>query len=296
MQVVGVDLAGADIEETQICAACRELALEIPLRVYGTKEHSQFPGEQRLCPETILMEDLPLRAVKNKKQSTLVQAARDLADGSITSLVTCANTGAVTAVGALYLKRFIHRPALIAELPLPSGLILALDMGAYVHATTQDLVSYAYIGAAYAKIKLGIDSPKVGLLNIGRERGRGPIEIQNADSLLQGTQAFCYVGNTEPADILSGSVNVLVTSGFAGNIFLKTAEAAFSKDSSSSQRKGALLVGVKKPLIKCHGKSSREALKAAIRQAYAASSSNLIQRLEEQFAHDTPQEFPKKLS
>lgn len=288
MQIVGVDLAGSDLEEEEIGSVCQELADHVAIRAYGVKKHSSPSFAYTLCPEAITMEDHPLSAIRAKRESTLVRAARDLASGAISSLVTCANSGAVTAVGSIFLKRFLHHPALVAEIPLPSGLITALDMGAYVTATVQELVMYAYLGAAYAKIRLNISHPRVGLLNIGRERGRGPVELQRADRDLQKASAFCYVGNVEPADILAGATDVLVTSGFAGNVFLKTAEAAFSKAkiSSPSQRKGAFLAGVKRPLIKCHGKSSREALRAAILQARDAASSNLVLCLEELFTAD----------
>jgi glycerol-3-phosphate acyltransferase PlsX len=236
------------------------------------------------------MKDEALFAIRKKKDSSLVKAMIDLKAEDISATVTCANTGAVTAAAVVHLKRFsgLHHPALIAELPLPYGRVIALDMGAFIEATGRDLFAYANLGSAYASICYGIVRPRVGLLNIGREAGRGTVELRQADRYLSlaSSADWEYVGNVEPSDIFLGHVDVLVTSGFAGNIFLKTAEAMvqLARDSSISYKpRGALLAGVKGVVIKCHGLSSKEALVTAISQAKAAVDGQVVQKLEKAF-------------
>jgi glycerol-3-phosphate acyltransferase PlsX len=232
------------------------------------------------------MKDEALSAIRKKKESSLVRAMVDLKAGEISALVTCALTGAVTAAAVVHLKRFsgLHHPALVAVLPLPSGPVIALDVGAFVVASGQDLLSYGFLGSAYAAVCHEIRAPRVGLLNIGREAGRGSLELRLADQLLSHAKLACgtYVGNVEPSDVLFGQVDVVVTAGFAGNIFLKTAEAMAKISSLNMNRKekGALLAGVKGVVIKCHGSSSQAALKEAVRQAYEAVERSTVPELE----------------
>ena len=229
------------------------------------------------------MEDEALSAVRKKKNSSLVQAMLDLKEKEISALVTCANTGAVTAAAVVYLKRFqgLHHPSLIVALPLPHGMVVALDMGAFVTATAKDLVSYALLGRSYAITSLGLPRPRIGLLNIGREAGRGTPELQQADKALRTLSYINYVGNVEPEDVFAGRVDVLVTSGFAGNIFLKTAEAVVKFSSKLSYApQGALLAGVKGLVIKCHGSGLGQAIGAAVAQAKAAIKQKTLPLLE----------------
>jgi phosphate acyltransferase len=294
-RVIGVDLAGADVDQLLLFAACQEAAAEssISLRCYLSIPHQIQASsiECLYCPDVISMSDEALPAIRKKKDSSLVRAMMDVKSGETSAVVTCANTGAVTAASVIHLKRFsgLHHPALIAELPLPGGRVIALDMGAFVGASGRDLVSYSYLGRAYALLRHGIQRPRVGLLNIGREQGRGTPELRLADHLLSSSlsENWEYVGNVEPSDVFSGKADVLVTSGFAGNIFLKTAEAAVQRTHSSFlsyQPQGALLGGVRGVVVKCHGSASKEALITAISQAQNAVASNLVQKLEEQFS------------
>jgi len=284
--VIGADLSGADVDQLSLFAACQEAATTsaVSIRCYLSCNVSTNNPliDCRYCPDVISMEDEALSAIRKKKNSSLVQAMMDLKAGKLSAVVTCANTGAVTAAAVVYLKRFpgLHHPALVAILPLPSGPVVALDMGAFVTATGRDLMSYAILGGAYATTCYGLSCPRVGLLNIGREVGRGTSELRQADQMLSSlsSEAWKYVGNVEPADVFSGCVDVLVTSGFAGNIFLKTAEAMV-KMSRSQKASGALLAGVKGVVIKCHGLGSGEALIAAVLQAKTAVENEIVQKL-----------------
>ena len=292
--VIGVDLAGADVDQRSLFDACRK-AVEhssVSLRCYLSAPLSNdHPSiECRTCPDVISMKDEALSAIRKKKGSSLVQAMMDLKSGEISAVVTCAHTGAVTAAAVVYLKRFpsLHHPALVAVLPLPTGAVVALDMGAFVTATGRDLMSHAFLGSAFAKVCHGIANPRVGLLNIGRESGRGTVELRQADFLLSSAtlENLKYVGNVEPSDVLSGQVDVLVTPGFSGNIFLKTAEAmmGLSRVSIDHKAKGALLAGVKGIVIKCHGSSSEQSLISAISQADQAIQQSIAAKLEHAFS------------
>jgi glycerol-3-phosphate acyltransferase PlsX len=287
--VIGVDLSGADVTQRSLFAACEQAVRDssVAIRCYHSSLLPTLSSriECRHCPEVISMEDEALSAIRKKKSSSLVQAMQDLKKGEISALVTCANTGAVTAAAVVYLKRFsgLHHPPLIAALPLPCGQVVALDMGAFVTATGEDLVAYARLGSAYATVCLGISHPRVGLLNIGKETGRGTIELRQADEILRstGVNDCAYIGNVEPDDVFSGKVDVIVTSGFAGNIFLKTAETVVKLFSPTSyDPKGALLGGVQGIVIKCHGAGSGQSLVAAIAQARVAVEQKTAESLE----------------
>lgn len=295
-KLIGVDLAGSDVDELTLLAACREAeaVADVSIRCYlSTSKKITLPSiETVYCTESITMRDEALSAIRTKKESSLVKAIKDVKAGTLSALVTCANTGAVTASAVVHLKRFshLHHPALIAELPLPYGTLIALDMGAFVTATAQDLFSYALLGTAYATVCHSIAHPRVGLLNIGREPGRGTKEIKEADSFCSKWKEWHYVGNVEPADVLSGAVDVVVTAGFSGNIFLKTAEAMAKLAKSPSltpKAKGALLGGVRGAVIKCHGLITKEALITAILQAQAAVEGHVVERLEKEYSRLT---------
>ena len=286
--LIGVDLAGADVAQRSLFAVCERVAADtsVALRCYHA---CPLPAsrlvECRRCSDVISMEDEVLSAVRKKKGSSLVQAMQDLKGGEISALVTCASTGAVTAAAVVYLKRFrgLHHPSLIASLPLPSGTVIALDMGAFVTATAKDLVSYAFLGRAYA-IASGLPKPRVGLLNIGREAGRGTPELRQADEALRACPHLTYIGNVEPEDVFVGKVDVLATSGFAGNIFLKTAEAVAKLSAHPSYSpSGALLAGVRGVVIKCHGVGSGQAICTAIAQARSAVEQRTVEKLETLF-------------
>lgn len=286
---VGVDLAGADVDQSVLFEACQEAVVSFAgsLRCYSSVLLPRSSIECVLCSEVIHMDDDALSSVRCKRQSSLVRSMCDLSSGDIDALVTCAHTGAVTAAAVLYVKRFpgLHRPALLKEIPTLKGVVIVLDVGAFVEARASDLFSYAILGSAFARI-CGIEKPSVGLLNIGRERNRGTKNLQEADAMLRQcvTDRFHYSGNIEPLDAFSGSIHVLVTSGFAGNIFLKTAEGVAHMFSAFTKAPGgALLAGVNAPVLKCHGNCSKEALIAAIVQAGNLVTTRFVPMVAEQF-------------
>lgn len=283
MKPIGVDLAGAEVQEEWLYEAGKRLEEKgILLRYYSTKS---FSPACSVSSQYIGMDDPPL-SFRKKKESTLVRALHDAANETISALVTCANTGALVSAATIYLGRFpsLHHPALAAQIPTMAGKAIALDMGAFVEGKAEDLISYAFLGSALATLQHTISTPRVGLLNIGKERRKGTVELSKAnEALLKHHPSFSYAGFVEPIDVFSGEVDVLVTTGFAGNIFLKTAESVASLTQGIHSYGGALLAGVKRPLIKCHGKPTMNSFMQAICQAQKAVESDLIPRLEAQF-------------
>jgi len=244
------------------------------------------------CSEVIEMGDAPLTAIRTKKDASLVHGIQALKNGQLDAFVSLGNTGALVACATLTLPHLpgIDRPALLATLPTLQSPVAVLDVGGSVHVKADHFVAFAALGAAYQRRMHGIARPRVGLLNIGEESEKGTAKHRAAYALLQQPHAdFTFVGNIEGRDVFRGVVDVLVTDGFTGNVFLKTAEgaAAFILDSlhaslaelpafqaarrqvDYAQYPGAVLCGVEGIVIKCHGCSSPEALYHGILGAVA---------------------------
>jgi len=291
-QRIGVDLGGADVDQRTLLRVCEEAKTQLSICCYLTEELSSTSIEYVRCSECVTMEDNALSAVRTKKDASLIRALSDLKSGRISALITCAHTGAVTAGGSIYLKRFsnLRHPALLGILPSKTGRVLTLDVGAFVSASAKELLQYACLGASFAKVHSSISCPRLGLLNIGRESGKGTSELQELDTWLVShqTDRWNYVGNVEPAAVFSGDVDLLLTNGFVGNIFFKTAEVfyEFVKGSTlldPTQTRAALLAGVHGALFKCHGKSSKEIIIRALSQAEGAVTQNLVPNLEREY-------------
>ncbi|MDY0323857.1 MAG: phosphate acyltransferase PlsX [Candidatus Carbobacillus sp.] len=269
--------------------------------------------------EVILVEEEPVRAVRRKKESSLVKGVSELADGKIDALISAGSTGALVAAGLFILGRMpgMDRPALAPILPTLSGQgVLVLDVGANVDAKVQHLGQYALAGALYAQKMMGRSHPRVALLNIGTEPGKGNILTKGAYDLIndlsQRTPSFQFIGNIEARDVMFDQADVVVTDGFTGNVFLKTTEGvalaisgmlkealmagmlskvgALLASSSLKQLKAKLdykayggtpLLGLKLPLIKAHGSSDASAIHAAMQQAYHAVEHDLLLMLTE---------------
>jgi glycerol-3-phosphate acyltransferase PlsX len=178
-------------------------------------------------PDVIETGEAPVAAVRGKPQSSLVQAIQLVKEGQADGAVSAGNTGAMMAAGLLVLGRVagVERPALSAVLPgrRPPGVLL-LDVGANLDAKPPHLVQYAWMGSVYAEEVLGIRHPRVGLLNIGTEPGKGPSLLQEVHGRLSLDHALNFVGNVESREVMTGAVDVLVSDGFVGNILLKAVE------------------------------------------------------------------------
>jgi glycerol-3-phosphate acyltransferase PlsX len=226
------------------------------------------------------MDEHPLHSLRRKKNASIPVGMRLLKEGKIDAFVSSGNTGALVSSAKMILSMLpgIHRPALLALMPTKKNPVAVLDVGANIQVKAQHLVQFAHVGAAYQKAR-GIDHPTVGILNIGSEALKGTSELRLAyQKLLNLKNApFRFAGNIEGKSVFDGDVDVLVTDGFTGNIFLKTAEGIASLildrlhahipaselkklNISDLQRHlhyaeypGALLAGVRGIVIKCHG-------------------------------------------
>ncbi|MFC4354420.1 phosphate acyltransferase PlsX [Chryseomicrobium palamuruense] len=250
--------------------------------------------------EKIDAEDEPVRAIRRKKDASMVRMAQAVKEGHADACVSAGNTGALMAAGLFIVGRIpgIDRPALAPTLPTIDGKgFVMLDLGANADAKPEHLVQYAIMGSIYAKNVRSIERPRVGLLNIGTEPGKGNELTKQAYELLQQADVH-FIGNVEARDLLDGVADVVVTDGFTGNMVLKTIEgtagslfkmlkqtfmkstktklaAALVKSDLSdlkglmdyTEYGGAGLFGLNAPVIKAHGSSNENAIFHAIRQA-----------------------------
>lgn len=264
--------------------------------------------------EAITAEDEPVRAVKRKKNASLVLMAQEVKEDRADACISAGNTGALMSAGLFVVGRTkgISRPALSPTLPTIDGKgFVLLDVGANVDASPKNLVQYAIMGSVYAEKVRSIDKPSVGLLNIGTEDGKGNELMRKTFTELQAAPVN-FIGNVEARDLLSGVADVVVTDGFSGNIALKTlegtADTIFSllketlmssfktkiaagmvkKDLKQLKDKldyseygGAGLFGLAAPVIKAHGSSNARAIYSAIKQACHMIEYNVTATIEE---------------
>lgn len=255
--------------------------------------------------EAIMMDDNPLLALRRKKQSSLCVGLRLLKEGKIDAFVSAGNTGALVSAAKMILGTFpgVMRPALLALMPTKKRPVAVLDVGANLQAKANQLVQFARLGESYQKAR-GIANPRIGILNIGSEASKGTSEIRLAYKELSKFPSFA--GNIEGKSVFDGEVDVLITDGFTGNVFLKTAEGIASlildrlytripaeslkeireqlddlqRHLHYAEHPGALLCGVKGTVVKCHGYSTPEAFATGIRGAVEFTSIRFIEILE----------------
>jgi glycerol-3-phosphate acyltransferase PlsX len=233
------------------------------------------------------------------------------------AMISAGNTGALMATGLLIVGRIagIERPALAPMLPSASDSgVLSLDMGANMDASPQHLLQYAIMGSIYRTRVDGIERPRVGLLNVGTEPGKGNELTKAAYPLLEGAPVH-FVGNVEARDVLKGDCDVLICDGFAGNIMLKSLEgassfifsalrteftrspltklaaailrpglSAFRKRLDYTEYGAAPLLGIDGLCLKCHGSSDAKTFKNAVRQARIAIKNRLVQAMSDEFS------------
>lgn len=306
-------------------AAAREWS-DIELILVGRKEELEpllkdAPANIRLhhAEEVIEAEDEPTRAVKRKKDASMVVAGRLVHEGLAEAMISAGNTGALMTTGLFVVGRMegIKRPALAPMIPTLDGQgVLALDLGANMDSKPEYLAQFALMGNIYRRKVHGLEKPRVGLLNVGTEPGKGNELTKAAYPLLESLPIH-FVGNVEARDVLTGACDVLVCDGFAGNILLKslegTAGALFSllkqEFTKSLKNKlaaavlmpsmrglkqmmdykahgGAPLLGLGGLVFKAHGSSDGEAFMNAIRQAREAVKAKLNDSIAEEISRE----------
>ncbi|MDQ0299096.1 glycerol-3-phosphate acyltransferase PlsX [Salibacterium salarium] len=260
-------------------------------------------------------EDTPTKAVRRKKNASMVLTMREVREGRADACISSGNTGALMTSGLLHVGRIsgIERPALAPMLPTLEGDgFLLLDVGANVDAKASHILQNAFMGSTYMEMVKKVNRPRVGLINIGTEEGKGNELTKEAFTLLENAPLH-FVGNVEARDLLEGVCDVAVCDGFSGNLVLKsiegTAESLFSllkkemtssftnklaagmlrssfrniKDKMSySHYGGAGLFGLKAPVIKAHGSSDHTAIFHAIRQARQMVYENVTDIMEKE--------------
>ncbi len=268
---IGVDLMGNDHSPSVLLEALQSISEDgfelIPI------ESSDF----------VKMDDSPTVALRKKKNASMFVGLRMLKLGQLDALVTAGNSGALVLGSKLILSTLpgITRPAFLSYVPSKKHSIAVLDLGANVQYKAENLVQFAVMATAYLQT-MGLITPRIGLLNIGEEPLKGTSELRQAYHFLQTypNPPFKFVGNVEGKSVFDGDVDALVTDGFTGNIFLKTAEgiaglildqipknpqfAQIKKNLHYAEYSGAILLGVKGLVIKCHGYSTKEAIINAV--------------------------------
>jgi phosphate acyltransferase len=229
--------------------------------------------------EVVGMGENPALALHTKRDASIRVAARLVADGRADALISAGSTGATLTAALLLLGRLpdVRRPVVGALIPTKHGRVLLVDAGGSAAAQPEALVGYAWIGAAYAGV-LGIDAPRIGLLNVGVESGKGNALAKAAYALLGGVPSF--VGNVEPAGVLGGAVDVVVTDGFTGNIFLKAVEAV----SGGYRDRAAIVLGVAGEVVVAHGAAGAEEVAEAVRMAAEAATVGVSGKIAAQLA------------
>jgi glycerol-3-phosphate acyltransferase PlsX len=251
--------------------------------------------------QVIEMHEHPAFAVKEKEDSSIVKSIKLIKEEKVDGVVSAGNTGAVMSSALLYLGRLkgIKRPAITTVLPTINNTpTIMLDIGANVDCKKEYLVQFALMGKIYMESIFGIENPKIALLNIGEEEGKGNQLVQETYSLLKNNPYFNFYGNVEGKDLFKGIVNIIICDGFVGNIAIKTAEGVaetlfelISKELKSSwwsiilalllkpkfrnvkksmdysEFGGAPLLGINGNVIISHGRSKSKAIKNAIKLA-----------------------------
>ena len=249
--------------------------------------------------ETIDMNESPSLALRRKKDSSIRVACRLVKEGRAAAVVSAGSTGAIMVASKIVLGTIegVDRPAIAAVLPTSVGWMVLLDIGANVDCKPHHFMQFAVMGNLYARLVLGIERPRVGLLSIGEEDTKGTDTTKEVFRVLSGTH-LNFIGNVEGNLVYSGEVDVIVTDGFSGNISLKVSESIVSslnvmirrevakslraklgawllmpalreikKKTDYEEYGGAPLLGARDCVIICHGKSSPKAIKNALRVA-----------------------------
>jgi glycerol-3-phosphate acyltransferase PlsX len=324
---IAVDAMGGDHAPEHPVAgavmAARELGADVVLvgREDAVREalarHPEAPALTVVhADEVVGMDEPPATALRRKKNSSIHVAARLLRDGEVQGLVSAGNTGAVMVTVKLYSGTVtgVDRPALAVILPNRAGRTVLIDVGANVDPKSHQLVQFAVMGSLFAQTILGLARPRVGLLSIGEEAGKGTDLIRQAHAALEASPLH-FLGNVEAQQIYSGEADVVVSDGFTGNVVLKTSEAVVEtmlhllrEELTSSRRNmlgariargafrnyrarvhyaefgGAPLLGARGLCVICHGRSSARAIMNGVRVTMEYGQRGVNERIEEMLA------------
>lgn len=325
--IIAVDAAGGDYAPHEIvkgaAAAVEEygvgvalVGIRAPLEMLVRRYEVEPSLTIVEATEVIGCNEPPVQAVRSKPDSSIVVGTKLVRDGFASAFISAGNTGAVVGAAFLHLARIegVHRPALCGVFPIDSAsTALLIDVGANVDCRPEFLVQFAQLGDFFARSVLGIDAPRVGLLNGNEERIEANILASESYQLLEKTD-LNFIGNVGGQDILTGKADVIVTDGFTGNVVLKTieglgdivqnlmsAEQAFKISSDLrgtalvhysqlacmvermdyKEYGGACLLGIDGNIIVAHGRSQAKAIKNAIHLAHRAEQTGVVKAIKE---------------
>ena len=322
MKKIAVDAMGGDYAPQALVEGVNQAIQEfkdIEVILYGdeAKIKQYLTATERVSivhtDEKINSDDEPTRAIRRKKQASMVLAAHAVKNGEADAMLSAGNTGALLASGYFIVGRIkvIDRPGLMSTLPTLDGKGYdMLDLGANAENTPTHLHQYAIMGAYYAENVRGIERPRIGLLNNGTEESKGDPLRKETYQLLAADPSLNFVGNVEARDLMDGVADVIVADGFTGNAVLKTMEgtalglfkqlktvlsggglkakigAFLLKNDLRSLKKtldysdvgGAVLFGLQAPVVKTHGSSDAKAVYSTIRQIRTMLETDVIRK------------------
>ena len=320
---IAVDAAGGDYAPHNVVsgavAAARRLGFGLTLvgppgvLDVELRRHDTASVDLRVIhtPDVIAMDEVPAVGLRRKPRASMRIAAETVARGEAAAFFSAGNTGAIllAAHGAFGMLPGVDRPALATTIPTLGGGAVLLDVGATVECRSRHLVQFASMGTVYARLILGLSSPRVGLLSIGEEATKGNDLTRDTHRMLR-SSGLDFVGNVEGRDIYTGQAEVIVCDGFTGNVTLKTSEGLvevveqllreelqrtfmtrlgyllsrrafqrFKRLVDSSEYGGAPLLGVAGLAIVGHGRSSVKAVRNAVTLAYHFASQDFVTKV-----------------
>ncbi|MET0973651.1 MAG: phosphate acyltransferase PlsX [Thermoleophilaceae bacterium] len=310
--MIAVDANGADEGPAAVAEGVGRSGLAVLL--FGPQAEIRGPAgalaEVVDAPETVKAGEEAVAAVRSKPDASIVQAARAVGEGRADALVSAGSTGPTLAAATLSIKRLhgVFRPALAVLLPVPGGPVLLLDAGANVEVRPEHLVQFAYMGACFMEAVVGVERPKVGLLSVGEEAGKGTPDVLTAHERLA-ARDLNFIGNLEGFDIPAAGADVVVADGFTGNVALKVLEGTVRELSGEIRSRirsgagsslggllirgkmrevrdeldpervgGAILLGLRKPVVVAHGSFGPVGIAHAVRLARRAVDEDMVGR------------------
>ena len=326
---IAVDAMGGDFAPREIVRGARDglrfLGDNDRLDLYGPEDVvSREMAECGLndprvsivaCTQTIDMKDAPMEALRQKRDSSIMRMAVAASRGEADAVISAGNTGAFAA--ACQLKIGVvpgaTRPGIAVTIPTFHGPVLGCDVGANVSPKPHHLHEYAQMASCYARMILGVEQPRIGLISIGEEEAKGNTLVKEARRLIKEDPTLHYIGNVEGRDLFAGICDVFVCDGFVGNVILKLTEGLaeglfktivgeIKQESADLARQfepivdriwkrhdfaeygGAPLLGVNSVALICHGRSDARAIANAVRFAEKEIGANLNQMFAEQLA------------
>jgi phosphate acyltransferase len=310
--VIAVDANGADQGPRAVAEGAARSGL--PVLLFGPAAEIAGPAGPHAevidAPETIKAGEEAVAAVRSRRDASIVQAAAAVGDGRADALVSAGSTGPTLAAATVSIKRIkgVYRPALAVLMPIPGGPVLLLDAGASVEVRPEHLVQFAYMGAGFMEAVVGIERPTVGLLSVGEESGKGTPGVLTAhERIAEG--GLNFVGNLEGFDLPGARAQVIVADGFTGNVALKVLEGSMKAMSNEIRKRvrsgvisslggllirgklgklrddldpervgGAILLGLRKPVVVGHGSFGPVGIEHAVRLAQRAVDEDMVGR------------------